>query len=608
MIETTFTIKKISTEEALKEAEMRAECTAQKIDHSLNRNTDGAKQANQALEQMGKGMDSVQKSGGKIGGVMKNATEALKGMLSPIGLASAAFAALTALIVSAWEKAKQRLEDAKKAYANELKDAQAKGQQIDSQSNQDAGYLKRLAEINKMQSVDNATKLEAAKIIRSLTATYGDLGLSIDEARGKINGLEGAMRKQSEAAIEEAKANNRAQEAALQNKMRIEERQIKVNSWFGSKEEDIIDTYSPYSVQEQTALRRATLRNATQEDINAARDIRAQHRQTAYENYLAMNGSNADMSILPDGFKSTLKDSKDIERLKREMDAAKSDMAKAPEEFKQGYQEEIDILQKMVDIQRKIELASKMQNNLNLNDKERDRWSQLKADAEEYYKVLLGMKNIAQAGNAKGEITGSEPGKAVADASEKMLKAREERIRGEQELQKRQAGTETLSDTYAEATAKINEETAAIGELSKEYEALRKQSEEAFSASNDGKFASVADEEEYLRIEAQRLEVAAKIEEKQRSINELKGEQLSVSKALLKEQTDEAQKKISSLFKGIFGDMKESTDALRQRGGYLTNNNSVNGAAINKDILQTVIKATAYLSTIKNNISGAGVI
>jgi hypothetical protein len=49
-------------------------------------------------------MESINKLGGKMGGVFKNATEALSGMLNPIGLITAGITALVALGVKMWDK------------------------------------------------------------------------------------------------------------------------------------------------------------------------------------------------------------------------------------------------------------------------------------------------------------------------------------------------------------------------------------------------------------------------------------------------------------------------------------------------------------------------
>jgi hypothetical protein len=54
-------------------------------------------------------------------------------------------------------------------------------------------YFKRLAELNQLEKLSNLEKMEAIAIINALTKTYGDLGISIDQATGKIINLNQAF-------------------------------------------------------------------------------------------------------------------------------------------------------------------------------------------------------------------------------------------------------------------------------------------------------------------------------------------------------------------------------------------------------------------------------
>ena len=188
-IETQFTIRSVSVEQALKEAEAKVDRSAKKMDSSLSSVGSGTKNMEKNLQDAAKGMDSISKVGGKAGGILKNLTESIQGLLSPIGLVSAGITAVITLVVHMYEKAKQRIQALKDYAKIGIEDA---GKQLaDSQKGMatDRGYMDRLIEISRYEEIDNATKQEAIRIISLLTSKYGDLGLSIDSTTGKVLGL-----------------------------------------------------------------------------------------------------------------------------------------------------------------------------------------------------------------------------------------------------------------------------------------------------------------------------------------------------------------------------------------------------------------------------------
>ena len=123
-IETQFTIRSVSVEQALKEAEAKVDRSAKKMDNSLSSVGSGTKSMEKNLQDAAKGMDSISKVGGKAGGIMKNLTESITGMLSPIGLVTAGITAVISLFVKMQEQAKQRIQALKDWSRGGIADAE----------------------------------------------------------------------------------------------------------------------------------------------------------------------------------------------------------------------------------------------------------------------------------------------------------------------------------------------------------------------------------------------------------------------------------------------------------------------------------------------------
>ena len=293
-IETQFTIRSVSVEQALKEAEAKVDRSAKKMDNSLSSVGSGTQNIEKNLQAAAKGMDSISKVGGKAGGVMKNLTESITGMLSPIGLVTAGITAVISLFVKMQEQAKQRIQALKDWSRGGITDAEKRITDSQKEMSTDRGYMDRLIEISKYEEIDNATKQEAIRIISLLTSKYGDLGLSIDNTTGKVLGLVEAIEQfnkkqiQRESAdtnilIEKNKGLVDTQEAELQKEL---------NGFFSNP----IEMFSPPMTKEErkemqnARIEREAYASAgyviTEDEIptplNDARKARAERRKTRY--------------------------------------------------------------------------------------------------------------------------------------------------------------------------------------------------------------------------------------------------------------------------------------------------------------------------------------
>lgn len=171
-----------------------------------------------SMENAGKGFESVNKLGSKLGGAAKNIIEAFTGLLSPIGLATAAIAALGTLAVKVWDIMTVSAEEYAMKASNAVDKANKNLEETFKQQEADSGYLERLKELSQAENMSNAMKMEAAELISLLTKRYGDLGVSIDMATGKITGLDEAQRtflkRQQQMKVDAAKISVNAQKMA----------------------------------------------------------------------------------------------------------------------------------------------------------------------------------------------------------------------------------------------------------------------------------------------------------------------------------------------------------------------------------------------------------
>lgn len=204
-IKAKFTVDNREIKKGLQEVDQQAKNTGTSIKSSM--------------EQVNKGFDSAEKLGSKMGGTLKNLQEAFMGMLSPIGLITTGITALGALAVKVWDMMTVSAEEYAMKASNAVEKANKSLEETFKQKETDSGYLERLKELSQAENLSNAMKMEAAELISLLTKRYGDLGVSIDMATGKIFGLDEAQRiflkSQQKMKVDAAQLNVNAQKMAV---------------------------------------------------------------------------------------------------------------------------------------------------------------------------------------------------------------------------------------------------------------------------------------------------------------------------------------------------------------------------------------------------------
>ncbi len=131
----------------------------------------------------------------------------------PVGILTAAIGAAVSVGMKLWDQFTLSAEEALLKTAAAVEKANLAKEKAEKNYSSSSGYIDRLAELAAKEKLSNAGKKEAALLIELLEKKYGNLGISIDKATGKIKGLEKAQK-----AFEEESKDSRI--AALKKQMR----------------------------------------------------------------------------------------------------------------------------------------------------------------------------------------------------------------------------------------------------------------------------------------------------------------------------------------------------------------------------------------------------
>lgn len=636
-IETQFTIRSVSVEQALKEAEAKVDRSARKMDNSLSSVGSGTQNMEKNLQAAAKGMDSISKVGGKAGGVMKNLTESIQGLLSPIGLVSAGITAVITLVVHMYEKAKQRIQALKDYAKIGIEDA---GKQLaDSQKGMatDRGYMDRLIEISRYEEIDNATKQEAIRIISLLTSKYGDLGLSIDSTTGKVLGLVEAIeqfnRKQLNremqdinSTIEKNKGLVDVQDAELQKEL---------NGFFSNPNEMFSP---PMTNEEKKELQNARIEREayasagivkTKDEIptplNDARIASAERRRTRY----FANDIDTMRTI------ATEENDEKLRGMVENYDSLTSliNDENTTQQDREAYQQELEYLQQLMEAYNKAQVAQEMMDAKKEDPEVMKQWKERRDAALDYIQVLeRGIESARKLRSTSADPNDKlikERGKEAQDLLKKTQEAEKQRDNAQSKLSDVQTANERKNMTREQlqqayqidninAINRIDDEKNKLETLKNEYSDMTEMLKEYDKYKDEN--GNIADKEknaEYLelsnKITANKL---AQVEAETR-IAEAQTEQLGIQEKLkvideqrAKEQREQIMNRMKETMKGLFsnvlGDMSERTNSLTQRGGYLKGTNTINSTMVNRQILNTVMVANSYLSSISRAMSSVG--
>ena len=633
-IETQFTIRSVSVDQALREAEAKVDRSAKKMDNSLSSVGSGTKNMEKNLQDAAKGMDSISKVGGKAGGVMKNLTESITGMLSPIGLVTAGITAVISLFVKMQEQAKQRIQALKDWSRGGITDAEKRITDSQKEMATDRGYMDRLIEISRYEEIDNATKQEAIRIISLLTSKYGDLGLSIDDTTGKVLGLVEAIEKfnqkqiQREGAdtnilIEKNKGLVDTQEAELRD--RLKGGVFHGGRPFESEEDATVNVFSEPRTQQEIQEELSAYYPEDETPLGDARKARAERRRTRY----FANDIDTMRTI------ATEENDEKLRGMVENYDSLTSliNDKNTSAQDREAYQQELEYLQQLMEAYNKVSVAQELMDANNEDPEAMKKWKERRDAALDYIQVLErgieSAKKLRTTSTDPNDKLIIERGKEAQDLIKKTQEAEKQR---DSALEKKQS-TETsiergrmtreqLQQAYqidnSNALDRIEAEKQKLETLKQEYSDMTEMLKEYDQYKDEN--GNIADKEknaEYLalsnKITANKL---AQVEAETR-IAEAQTEQLGIQEKLkaideqrAKEQREQIMNRMKETMKGLFtnvlGDMSERTNSLTQRGGYLKGTNTINSTMVNRQILNTVMAANGYLSSISRAMSSVG--
>lgn len=219
---------KTMAEESAQVMETEAKKAGEAVSNAAADSADSVKKVEEAAEGaasgLGKTGEAAQNASASVGNGMKSAAGSIKsaagaasGVVSalggvspqlgligqaiaalvsgPIGLITAAATALIAIGTRAYDACTVSAEEYRRKLAAVL-DLQSKvTDRIQDGMDASSRYLDRLEELDRIETKGNAAKAEQARLLEILAGRYGDLGLKVDEATGKVEGLDAAREK-----------------------------------------------------------------------------------------------------------------------------------------------------------------------------------------------------------------------------------------------------------------------------------------------------------------------------------------------------------------------------------------------------------------------------
>lgn len=195
MAQTEVKIKstmEVSTDEAQQKVQQTAKKSADKAQKEfkkVEKKLTFGERVKKQLDEAKKGIQAIGQSGDKLG--------KLGDFLSAgkLAFATAAIFALGKAVKSLWDDLTLSASEYLKKQQLIVKDVQEDSQKEVKQQNQDIDYMESLRELSQVESNSNQQKKYAISLIDELTKRYGDLGIAIDTATGKITGLDQAQGK-----------------------------------------------------------------------------------------------------------------------------------------------------------------------------------------------------------------------------------------------------------------------------------------------------------------------------------------------------------------------------------------------------------------------------
>lgn len=186
-------VKWVENQAEIQKAKQSGEKLSKAVEAGQKTKTNGFQNLTKDLDDLKKGIEAVGVSGDKFG----KFAEAFAGG-GKLAIIAAAGTAIVTTIKNIWDKLTVSVSEYLKLQDYVYKDAKEKTQSGLKQQNIDNGYLDSLQNLAELENLSNEQKKYALTLINLLSKQYGNLGIAIDDATGKITGLDEAQTKMFE--------------------------------------------------------------------------------------------------------------------------------------------------------------------------------------------------------------------------------------------------------------------------------------------------------------------------------------------------------------------------------------------------------------------------
>jgi hypothetical protein len=187
--------------------------------------------ATEKLDKFGDNADRAVRAIDSVGGALGQTSTGISGLAgdlidlvkNPMSAVIAAFGLLVAVGVKVWDKLTESAEEYNKRLERMAQYAKERSEKIIQEQKDEEEYIQVLKDLAQHEKLSNLEKIVAITLVDELTKKYGNLGISIDKATGKIIGLDEAF---------ESLLNRQRNEKikALEEEVKIAQRQAHVRA------------------------------------------------------------------------------------------------------------------------------------------------------------------------------------------------------------------------------------------------------------------------------------------------------------------------------------------------------------------------------------------
>lgn len=246
-------------------------------------------------DEMSKAVGKFGSDVGKAGGAVKALSAEVSGSFGqigkvissvaagPVAILTAAFGTLVAIGVQVWDDLTLSAEEYAMKLSAQIEMEDKHLSKLKEEQKAEKDYMERLNELAGHEFNSNAEKTEAIRLVQILTDKYGDLGISVDEATGRIIGLAEAeeklnnqMKQQTEKQLENVIGLKRNEVAAnVRGELMPQNIAMKIRGFFTGETEEAesnADIFKNLSTRGQLEFAQNIVNGNEQEGISESKN------------------------------------------------------------------------------------------------------------------------------------------------------------------------------------------------------------------------------------------------------------------------------------------------------------------------------------------------